>query len=108
MLRPTCCSARSAISPVDLQSINPSMRVVAADKRNVLGDRHRIDETVILVDERDLTIPTMIDRLAVEPHRTMIGLVNSGQQLDDRGLAGAVLAQQRENLSAAPTRRRRG
>jgi hypothetical protein len=51
------------------------------------------------MDECDVTIPMMIDRLPIEPYRTMIGLVDSGQQLDDRGLAGAVLAQQRQNLS---------
>ena len=43
--------------------------------------------------------PMMVDRLAVKQHEAMIGLVNSGQQLDDRGFAGPILAEQRQDLS---------
>jgi len=54
---------------------------------------------MILMDESKAIFPTMIDRLAIKQHEAVIGLVNSGQQFDDCGFAGTVLAQQREDLS---------
>ncbi len=39
------------------------------------------------------------DRPAIEPHLPRIRLVHAGQDLDQRGLAGAVLAQQRVDLA---------
>jgi len=52
------------------------------------------------MDESKAIFPTMIDRLAIKQHEAVIGLVNSGQQLDDCGFARAVLTKQRQDLSA--------
>ena len=42
--------------------------VVATDESDILGNRHAIDESMVLVNERKLIIPTVINRLAMKKY----------------------------------------
>ena len=72
----------------------------ATDESHVLGNRHAIDQTVILVDEREMIVPMMVERLLPEPDRTAVRLMDPGQELDECRLARTVLAEKRQDLSA--------
>ena len=76
----------------------------AEGERDVLGDRHPFDQAEILVDEGDLLAlakarRAMLIRLAVDQDLPRIGLVDAAQDLDQGGFAGAVLAEQRDDLA---------
>jgi hypothetical protein len=78
---------------------------IAHAERDVLGHRHPFDKAEVLVDERDglrRTIATAPLRLwpTVEQHPPGVGFVDARQQLDQRALAGAVFAQQREHFAS--------
>ncbi len=73
-------------------------------EEDVLGDADRRDDRQLLVERDD---PGAVgdahigelDLFAVAQHRAGIGGVQAGQDLDERRLAGAVLAEQRVDLS---------
>ena len=67
---------------------------------DVLGDREVGEEGRLLVDHRDarglgLGGRAEVDVLAPEAQRARVAAVHAGDDLDQRGLAGAVLAHQR-------------
>ena len=77
-----------------------------AFQRDVLGDRETGDQVALLVhgaDARGDGVPgrSERDRPAVQQHLARVGLMHAGQQLDQRGLAGAVLAQERVGFDPA-------
>jgi hypothetical protein len=81
------------------QSIRPRRLGKPLRHRDVLGDRHPVDQAQVLVDEGDRCVLARIVGLAVAAHVAGIGCIDPGQHLDERRLAGAVLAEQRQNLA---------
>ena len=80
----------------------PAGRGVADE--HVLGDGQVREEARLLVDDGDAEgagVGGAVDlgRLAVERDRAAVGLVDAGQDLDQRALAGAVLADQGVDLA---------
>ena len=77
----------------------------AADE-HVLGDRHVGGEGEFLIDGDDAGALGVVgrgegDRLAIELDLARIGAVRAGQNLEQRRLAGAVLAQKRMDFGLA-------
>ena len=75
-----------------------------AAEEQVVRDRHRRDEAQVLVDDRDpgrsrCRRAPKVDLLPVDPDRARILLEHTGDDLDERGLARAVLAQERVDLA---------
>ena len=67
---------------------------VACNHRDVLRHRHRVNEPEILVDEGDWKpVDDRIDDTPVQANLPVVGPVNAGEHLDQRGLAGSVLAE---------------
>ena len=74
---------------------------IAGLNRDVLGDRHPLDEPQILVDEGDRQrIRSGADRLSGIEDLAGVGFVHPRQDFDQRRLAGAVLSQERVDLAA--------
>ena len=72
---------------------------------DVLGDAQRADQAALLVDHGDAGIGGALlveagDRHAVELDRAAVGLIDAGDEVHERRLAGAVLADQRVHLAA--------
>ncbi len=73
---------------------------------DVVGDAQPVDQVELLVDrgdpgrQRGLRVGER-DRLAVPQDRPLVDVVRAGQDLDQRGLAGAVLAEQAVHLARA-------
>jgi hypothetical protein len=83
----------------------PAARQLVPEE-DVLGDGEVVDDIELLVHRRDAEVDGGLrvadrDHLAVPAHLSGIGLVDSGQRLDQGGLTGAVLAQQAVHLSCA-------
>jgi hypothetical protein len=77
-----------------------------APDEDVLRDREVGHQVELLVDDADpelLGVLGTVDGhpLPVEEELALVGRVDAGQQLHQRGLAGAVLADQRQHLAAA-------
>jgi hypothetical protein len=75
-------------------------------ERDVLRDRERRDEVDLLVDGADaefLGFPRRFgpDDPAGQTHLAGIGRVDAGEDLDQGGLAGAILPEQRVDLAGA-------
>ena len=75
-------------------------------QEQVVVDRQLVDQRQILVDGVDPVSAGVVDalwriRLALEPHRPGVLLVKAADDLDERRLAGAVVAQQPQNLALA-------
>jgi hypothetical protein len=75
-------------------------------EHDVLGDRHHRDEHEVLVHHADPALDRVLrraerDALAVEDDLTLVGLREPVEDVHQRRLAGAVLAEQRVNLAAA-------
>ena len=87
------------------QSTRPRRRGIALREGDVLGHGHPLDEAEVLVDEGDLArrAAGIVGR-ARAGHPAGIGLVDAGQHLDQRRLAGAVLAEQRQDLAGLRSR----
>ena len=71
---------------------------------DVLGDRHHRDEHEVLVHHADPGLDRVLrggerDRLAVEQDLARVGLVEPVEDVHQRRLAGAVLAEQRVHLA---------
>ena len=97
-------SAVADPAPVDAEAA--WLRAVGEPSRetDVFGDRHPFDETEVLVDERHLAATAAPDLmpvgLAIDQHLTAIGPEQAAEDLDERGFAGAVLAEERQDLAA--------
>ena len=80
-------------------------RVLVAEM-DVVRDGEPLDEVELLVDGRDAQ-PQRRDRVReahrrpLPEHLALVGLVRAGEHLDQRGLAGAVLAEQAVHLARA-------
>ena len=104
---------------VEIQQIQPALRlgphlgiVDPADRtrpqplqHDVLGHREARDQVALLVDDADPGGDRRArigeaNRAAIEQQLARIGLVDAGQDLDQGGLAGTVLAQQRVDRAA--------
>jgi hypothetical protein len=73
---------------------------VAEHYRNVLGDGHPVDQAEVLVDECDWQSSNRVrDFMAAVGDGARIERVDAGEDLDERGFAGAVFAQQRDNFT---------
>ncbi len=71
---------------------------------DVLGDGQPLDEVELLVDRRDAEVHRGLG--VTEPHLlalpgddALVGLVHAGENLDERRLAGPVLAEQAVHLA---------
>ena len=92
-------AASRASAPIE----QPETPMLAAEK-NVLGDRAERHQVDLLVDRADAAAlgrlgRSKFDRLAGERDRAGIAAVGARQHLDQRRLAGAVLADQRHDLA---------
>ena len=72
---------------------------------DVLGHAQRAHQAALLVDHGDTGVGGALlvearDRHAVELDRAAVRLVDAGDEVHERGLAGAVLADQRVHLAA--------
>ena len=88
--------------PIVEQEARPAARLAAEE--DVLGDRQVRRQVQLLVDHADAKVQRGsrvgdLDRLPLEPDLAGVGLVHAGQDLHQRGLAGAVLADQGVDLA---------
>ena len=105
-------------SPPHRPVVQPLERAEAvhelALEEHVVGDGEARDQGEILVDGVDAERPRVVDRaqlhlLAVDEDLAAVGLLEAGEDLDQRRLAGAVVADQPEHLALGPgAARRRG
>src|SRR6185312_15624136 len=73
---------------------------ISQREAGVLGHGHPIDEPEVLVDEGNLLAPQRASDVApMEAYAPRVERMNTGQDLDQRRLAGAVLAKQRHDLA---------
>jgi hypothetical protein len=84
---------------------DPQVGALAAEE-DVVGDGEPGDQVQLLVDGRDAQRHGRLgvaegDRGAVPGDLALVGLVRAGQDLDQRRLAGAVLAEQAVHLTGA-------
>ena len=87
-------------------------RPLLVAEQHVLGDGERLDEAKVLVHHRDagrerVTRGGEAHRLAPQLDRAGVGLVEPGQDVRERALARAVLAEQRVHLADRRPRGRR-
>ena len=80
----------------------PPVALVA--ERDVLGDRERLDEPEVLVHHPDSALQGVAGRaqrhrLAMQLERALVRPVQTRDDVGQRALAGAVLAQQRVHLA---------
>ena len=71
----------------------------------VLSNSARSWNTVSIPSSRALVRRVDPHRFAVEPDLAAVGLLDAGEHLDQRRLAGAVVAEQREHLALAQRQR---
>ena len=93
-----------------LQPLEPVVRLAA--EVHVLDDVEVVAEREILVDDLDPELrrvlrPVDVDRLAVEEDLAGVHRVDAGDALDQRRLAGAVVADERHHLAVRGPRSRR-
>ena len=74
-------------------------------EHDVLGDRHHRDQHEVLVDHADPQVDRIArrahrDRLPVDPDLALVRLVETVEDVHQRRLAGAVLAEQGVHLTA--------
>ena len=98
---PMLASASTAARRTFAQEINPSgPRGYPRLHGDVLGDRHPIHQAEILMDEGDgQGIDAGADGMPVKDDLAGIGRVDPRQDLDQRRLARAILAEQRMDLA---------
>ncbi len=102
--------ARLAPHCAPVERARPARRRVAEE--DVLGDRQLREQQQFLVDRRDPSRPRLEragerGRHAVDQHGALVRRVHAGEHLDQRALAGTVLAEQRMDL-AGPHLERHG
>ena len=93
-----------------LQALEAVVRLAA--EVHVLDDVEVVAEREILVDDLDPELGRVLraadrDLLAVEEHLALVHRVDAGDALDQRRLAGAVVADERHHLARAAPRSRR-
>lgn len=73
---------------------------VSGAQSDVLGDRHPLHETEVLVDEGHAAGGGVASE-GVSVHRdpARVGVVDAGEDLDERGLSGSVGAEEREDAA---------
>jgi hypothetical protein len=89
--------------PVDRSPVDPGADPWLVPQRQVLGDGERLDQVQLLVDDADpcrqrgggVAEP---DRLAADLDPARVRTENAAQDLDERALAGAILAAECMNL----------
>ena len=91
-----------------LERREPLGRLVAEEE--VAADAHQRHHRQVLVDRRDADVERVAgrveaDRLAVDGERPLVGRVDAGQHLDQRRLAGAVVAEEAVDLPGADLER---
>ena len=92
------CGALPRRPPVD-QAAAPR---IAEGEAYVLGHRHPVDQAEVLMDERNRQTAQHAGRVVpAELYAAGIQRVDAGEDLDQRGLACAVLAEQRQDLAGA-------
>ena len=74
-------------------------------EHDVLRGAQHVDELEMLVDHADAEVEGVLRRAdhhvpAVDGDRALVGEVNAGEHIHQRGLAAAVLAEQRQDLAA--------
>ena len=77
-----------------------------AVEEHVVEHRQLVDEREVLVDGVDARAPRLVDavrlvRLAAQGHLAHVGLLEAADDLHQRRLAGAVVAEQPEHLALA-------
>ena len=106
----TWASARS-VAAFDRAPVDEAAPArIAGRERDVLGDRHPFDQAEVLVDEGDRLVlaeagRTMAVGFAAVLDRAFARLDDAAERLDQRRLAGAVLAEQREDLAGVEIER---
>jgi hypothetical protein len=79
-------------------------------QHDVLPDGERGDDVALLVDDADADLAGRVrrgdgDLVPVEQEASAVGLLDAGEDLDERALARAVLAQQRVHRAGAHPQR---
>ena len=77
-----------------------------AAEEQILGDRHRGGDSEILVNGLDAGAASIdraleVNRVAIEANLALVGNERAGEGLDQRRLAGAVVADHGEDLGGA-------
>ena len=79
---------------------HPEAPRIAEGQADVLGDGHPVDQAEVLMDERDRQAPQRPrDVPAAIADGALVQRVDAREDLDQRGLAGAVLAEERDDLA---------
>ncbi len=79
-------------------ALEASLKTWSTDKRNVLAHRHPRHQRIIL-EHHTAIRPRSVDRLAIDQHFTCIGLLQTRDQRDQRGLAAAGETDDRDELA---------
>ena len=100
-----CSVADGADLLAGLLDVEPVERLHRLDaEHDVLGDREDRDQHEVLVDHADAGADRVagaaeLDRLAVDEDLALVRPVEAGEDVHQGGLAGAVLAEQAEDLA---------
>ena len=99
------CS-RLGLAPVD----EPAALRIALSKAYILGNRHPLHESEILVDEGNALLfirprRGVNVRLLLEKDAPLIWHMDAGQRLDQRGFPRAVFSQQRQHFARKKVQR---
>ena len=105
--RPSWSRYGRTVSRIVGRSIKPQRAPARrfASEQDVAGDVEVVEQVQLLVDERDAAAPSRrVDvahrrRRAVDQHVAGVGLLDAADDLHQRGLAGAVLAEQRDDFA---------
>ncbi len=107
MLIPISSSAARVSRRIARLARNGSGRLdPLAAQEHVLEDRQLVDQREVLVDGVDAERARMVDaprlvRLAAEEQAALVGLLEAADDLHQRRLAGAVVAEQPQHLALA-------
>ncbi|MGY4253815.1 hypothetical protein ACVI1L_000883 [Bradyrhizobium sp. USDA 4516] len=112
--RADCCLGIEGNAELAQERPGPGHQFALADKaeprtrlaaeQQIVGDAQRLDETEVLIDDGDACLARSsrtVERswFAGDLDRAAVGRVDTTKDLDQRGLAGPVLAQQRVHLA---------
>ncbi len=90
------CGGLLGAAPVD----QSAAARVAGNQRDVLGDRHAVHQSKLLVDEGDRQpLGIGLHGAGLPPYLARVGAMHAGQHFYQRGFAGAVLAEQRMDFA---------
>ena len=81
---------------------HPEAPRIAEGQADVLGDGHPVDQAEVLMDERDRQAPQRLRHVpAAIADGAFVQRIDAREDLDQRGLSGAVLAEKRDDLAGA-------